>query len=181
MERAQRQREATQRSERDAQERVQRQREATQRSEREALETADRLTREIIENEATDRRARDGQNSELATILEDRIIEESKDITEQEVRLQKRKRSLRDSIEKIPTHRRARIDTETSTIVTAPNAAAECVICHTSPSSRAIIPCGHHCLCDDCAVTLVASSPAARLCPLCRGGIQSTLRIYSSS
>ena len=167
LERAEHQREATQRAEREAVERAQRQREATQRSEREALERAHRLTREIIENEAT--------------ILEDRIIEESKDITEQEVRLQKRKRSFHDSIEKIPIHRRARIDTETSTIVTAPNAAAECVIYHTSPSLRAIIPCGHYCLCDDCAVTLVASSPAASLCPLCRGEIQNTLKIFSSS
>ena len=157
-------------------------REEMERVEREAVLRAERLSREMVEREAGERETNYRENNELVSILEVRIIEELKDITEQEIRLQKRKRSLHDSIEKIPTERRARIDSETTcTIVTTPTAAADCVTCHTAPSSRAIIPCGHHCLCDDCAVTLVALSPEARICPLCRGEIQSTLKIYSSS
>ena len=173
-------REAAERVEREALERVER--EEMERVEREAVLRAERLSREMVEREAGERETNYRENNELVSILEVRIIEEFKDITEQEIRLQKRKRSLHDSIEKIPTERRARIDSETTgTIVTTPTAAADCVICHTAPSSRAIIPCGHHCLCDDCAVTLVALSPEARICPLCRGEIQSTLKIYSSS
>ncbi|OEU23230.1 hypothetical protein FRACYDRAFT_267484 [Fragilariopsis cylindrus CCMP1102] len=159
-------------------------REAAERVEREALERVEREEMERVEREAVLRAERLSRemNNELVSILEVRIIEELKDITEQEIRLQKRKRSLHDSIEKISSESRARIDSETTgTIVTTPTAAADCVICHTAPSSRAIVPCGHHCLCDDCVVTLAALSPEARICPLCRGEIQSTLKIYSSS
>ena len=55
-----------------------------------------------------------------------------------------------------------------------------CVICQVTASSQAIIPCGHYCLCDDCATTLTIGPSESKLCPLCRTPIQSYLKIYQS-
>lgn len=40
--------------------------------------------------------------------------------------------------------------------------------------------CGHNCLCDECAGTLESCSPEARLCPLCRRGVEATLDVCST-
>jgi len=59
-----------------------------------------------------------------------------------------------------------------------------CVVCHNDRAVLAVIPCGHLCLCDDCTSTMtssvVAPQPAnVRSCPICRGPILSTLKVYS--
>jgi Zinc finger, C3HC4 type (RING finger) len=54
--------------------------------------------------------------------------------------------------------------------------AAPCVICTDSPAIRALVPCGHLCLCEDCSVQFLHST--SRACPLCRVHATSTLRIY---
>jgi hypothetical protein len=58
--------------------------------------------------------------------------------------------------------------------------ADNCVICQVTASSQAIIPCGHYCLCDDCAATLTSGPSESQVCPLCRTRIQSYLKIYQS-
>ena len=61
---------------------------------------------------------------------------------------------------------------------TAPSAeqdTSECVICLAALSQYAIIPCGHLCLCEDCAQM---STTSLDKCPICREKIVSKLRIY---
>ena len=58
--------------------------------------------------------------------------------------------------------------------------ADNCVICQVTASSQAIIPCGHYCLCDDCAATLTSGPSESQVCPLCRTRIQRYLKIYQS-
>jgi hypothetical protein len=52
----------------------------------------------------------------------------------------------------------------------------ECVICQDEKTDHAIIPCGHHCLCNGCADRIMTS--VSRKCPLCRVEIVGTLKIY---
>jgi hypothetical protein len=55
-----------------------------------------------------------------------------------------------------------------------------CVICLSAVPTHAIIPCGHQCVCAACAEELCNSGWGARgLCPMCRGSIQATIRIFS--
>jgi len=69
----------------------------------------------------------------------------------------------------------------------------QCTICHENTATRAVIPCGHLCLCDDCtsimtksvssaehAISSTAAAAVERQCPLCRGHLLSTLHIYTS-
>ena len=63
---------------------------------------------------------------------------------------------------------------------------AECSICHERPASRAVIPCGHYCLCKECTDTLVntptsSSTSKGRQCPLCRGNLLSTIPVYTTT
>ena len=156
----------------------------------------ERHLREAAEREVIEQ----ASSSRLESVLEERIIEEVKDISELEERLKKKKRSLQASIDQIPPRSRARIDdagydlsevgnnssTAATTTTTSSNAAsspatANCVICQVAPSSQAIIPCGHCCLCDDCATTLTGGPLESQLCPLCRTRIQSCLKIFLST
>ena len=45
----------------------------------------------------------------------------------------------------------------------------DCLICWVNPRTTALFPCGHHCLCCQCAAELVARADA---CPVCRGRTQ---------
>ena len=56
---------------------------------------------------------------------------------------------------------------------------AMCVICHENVSTRAIVPCGHLCLCADDAAMLLGKAGGAGNCPMCRGGIESIMQIYT--
>jgi hypothetical protein len=49
----------------------------------------------------------------------------------------------------------------------------ECVICLGARRTTAMDPCGHFCVCDACAASCLAGG-----CPLCRGVVEKTLRIY---
>ena len=56
---------------------------------------------------------------------------------------------------------------------------ALCVVCQEQVRSIALVPCGHLCVCATCVVALTRSGQhAAQHCPLCRGPIQSWLRVY---
>jgi uncharacterized protein YoxC len=50
-----------------------------------------------------------------------------------------------------------------------------CNICMDSEITHAFIPCGHHCVCEDCANVVFSQS---KQCPMCRGNIMGILRIY---
>jgi Zinc finger, C3HC4 type (RING finger) len=68
----------------------------------------------------------------------------------------------------------ALLDITSSSSVTADN----CVVCQDRKAAHAVVPCGHHCLCNECAVNLVATAAGSHRCPLCRTHVQSTLKIY---
>lgn len=91
--------------------------------------------------------------------------------------LDSRKRSLRESVEALPPAQRPRWNLEED----KPSRRQEkpqCVICQVEAPVRAVVPCGHVCLCDNCAVSISERESNDRLCPLCRGPVSSTLRIY---
>ncbi len=53
----------------------------------------------------------------------------------------------------------------------------DCVICMINQTTTAIIPCGHTAFCGACADTLKKRRDK---CPICRGGIQQTQRLFFS-
>lgn len=53
---------------------------------------------------------------------------------------------------------------------------AMCVVCLSNAKEIAFGPCGHLCACSSCAQAVQLHNP--KLCPLCRGVIESTMRIY---
>jgi len=50
----------------------------------------------------------------------------------------------------------------------------ECSVCLEMQCSHVISPCGHYCLCSDCATHFSVGD----LCPICRGKIVQLIRIY---
>ena len=56
-----------------------------------------------------------------------------------------------------------------------------CVICQDNVSIMAVIPCGHLCLCNECSEVCMGGQNGQRTCPICRGNMQSVLRIYSGN
>lgn len=127
---------------------------------------------------------------ELETYLEGRIKEEIESIQEDrkllhehEHRLRTRTRNLRDSIAGRPHLANSKTLQEvlvtTNEYTTGSSLASECVVCKEKSATRAIIPCGHLCLCDACTHSLLKQSSALQYCPLCRGNLLSTLKIYT--
>ncbi len=51
--------------------------------------------------------------------------------------------------------------------------ASQCVVCMSAERSHAMIPCGHKCLCINCATNIVFNE-----CPLCRTDVQFICEIY---
>ena len=51
---------------------------------------------------------------------------------------------------------------------------AECVVCLDGRVQCAVVPCGHYCVCAECAVGLT-------MCPMCRGPVERTLEIFDVS
>ena len=175
VERERQEREQAEREAREAREREAREIEQTEQAEREARERGDREMAERLAKEEADR------NREASTLLanafEEHIREEAKSIEVLQQILQKRQRSLKGSIDKLPPEKRARMVDEV--VVADASDRTDCVVCHSAAAVRAVIPCGHQCLCDDCAVTVTNLGEPSRLCPLCRTSIDSTLKIYA--
>mmetsp|Transcript_27390 Transcript_27390/g.39674 ORF Transcript_27390/g.39674 Transcript_27390/m.39674 type:complete len:429 (-) Transcript_27390:732-2018(-) len=164
-------------------------REARERAEREAREMAEQAERDAAEREAREaaaaieaaERAEERAKKEdlekantraavLESKLEERLREELKSIKELEQYVQNRKQSLRQSIMELPPSMRQQFKNvnEKQTI-----SHSECVVCQDTAAVRAVVPCGHLCLCDTCANSVVT-------CPLCRGQRQSTLKIFGN-
>ena len=55
----------------------------------------------------------------------------------------------------------------------------KCVVCQAQPKTVLVLPCKHMCLCVDCAHTIASQrSRVRRVCPLCRGRIQTVMNVY---
>jgi len=167
------------REEREAQERAEREAiEAAERAEREAAERAEREAREAAaaieaaERAEAEERAKKANTraAVLESKLEERLREEWKSIKELEQYVQNRKQSLRQSIMELPPSMRQQFKNvnEKQTI-----SHSECVVCQDTAAVRAVVPCGHLCLCDTCANSVDT-------CPLCRGQRESTLKIFGN-
>ena len=122
--------------------------------------------------------------SSLEATLEKRLIEEANDIKETEEKLREtkekllnRKRSFREAMQSMPPGTQSRITLDDSN-TTDSNNVCVCVICHDAPSVMAVIPCGHVCLCNACSDVCMTGQNGQPTCPLCRGAMQSVLRIY---
>lgn len=185
-EREEREREAAEREERERVQRETAEREERERIRREA-ERAEREEREAIEAAAAAQLNSATRISSLEAALEKRLIEEAKDIKDTEEKLRNRKRSFQETIQSMPPDAQSRInlDNETSTTTTSissDNSNNTCVICHDGVSTMAVIPCGHVCLCNRCSDVCMSgqhqNGQRQRSCPLCRGNMQSVLRIY---
>ena len=112
--------------------------------------------------------------------------EDQTTLREQEQRLRGRIQSLQKSIQQqTPGNSKSRRRLEESVAglheytTTAGNHHVECIVCRDRAAVRAVIPCGHLCLCDECTPTLVDSSIVVPCCPMCRGSLLSTLKIYA--
>jgi len=70
-----------------------------------------------------------------------------------------------------PTHKSSIVRKPTS-----PLKSGECSVCMESEPNAALYPCGHMCMCYDCAVSVQKLRGA--LCPICRQPIIDILRIY---
>mmetsp|Transcript_15538 Transcript_15538/g.29305 ORF Transcript_15538/g.29305 Transcript_15538/m.29305 type:complete len:436 (+) Transcript_15538:387-1694(+) len=176
---------------------VRRRREAREAAEAAAEQERQRLAREAAEEEERQRLARERQQqeqirkqkraselvSELVRESDARIQQEMESIKEMEDILLKRKRSIKSMISDMPAKRRAIIMQAVGDVDAHDESKARrvsCVVCHDEAAVMAIVPCGHHCLCEECSMTIVECPLSYRLCPLCRSQIQSTLRIYST-
>lgn len=109
--------------------------------------------------------------SQISSIQADRKL-----LGEQENRLKDRLKGLETLVEKtVPGCSELKEAFASSRDYALPSSIFECVVCHNRSAQRAVIPCGHLCLCDTCTQT---SSSTLQYCPLCRGSLLSTLRIY---
>jgi len=50
-----------------------------------------------------------------------------------------------------------------------------CVVCLSEPSTHAMVPCGHMCICEQCN-----SDSAHDQCPICRGLVENIIKIHNS-
>jgi hypothetical protein len=172
--------------------REERERAERERAERERVER-ERAARERVERERAERE-RAAKEATMATALVSahlrELTREEESIRTLEKQLETRKRLFRASYESLPPSKRVQfgssasisagatptsIDTS-STIATV--VVEDCVVCQDRKAAHATVPCGHHCLCDECAADLVSSTERSSRCPLCRAQVQSTLKIY---
>ena len=57
------------------------------------------------------------------------------------------------------------------------NQAAQCVVCLVANVTHALVPCGHMCVCEECASIAVGHMSK---CPICRAQVYTSMRIYLS-
>ena len=51
----------------------------------------------------------------------------------------------------------------------------ECVVCMDAENTHSFVPCGHKCVCEACANTVMATRGE---CPKCRAEVDNVMRIY---
>ena len=52
-----------------------------------------------------------------------------------------------------------------------------CVVCMSEPITHAMVPCGHHCVCEDCSTRL---REAQMPCALCKEPFTIAMRVYAA-
>ena len=52
----------------------------------------------------------------------------------------------------------------------------ECVVCMDGENTHTFVPCGHKCVCGECAKTIMRT---AAECPTCRGEAREAIPVYS--
>lgn len=62
------------------------------------------------------------------------------------------------------------IHQDTAAKITTIGSETECCICLDAPPSVAFLPCGHVCCCAKCGIVSI--------CPMCRGNIAQTVKLY---
>ncbi|GFH43913.1 hypothetical protein CTEN210_00387 [Chaetoceros tenuissimus] len=163
--------EARERAQQEA--RLQREREERERREREEKE-AEEARKRAIEAEKARKEAAEKEKLKRATLLEEalikRVTDEANDIVDAERNIEKRKQSLKQSLEMIPESARPKISTECENL-----SKNVCVVCQHEDASMVIVPCGHACLCGECSMSVINNS---KQCPLCRAAIREIIRIY---
>ena len=68
----------------------------------------------------------------------------------------------------------AALEAAESEVVILPNEENECAVCFDAPKIMLIVPCGHKCMCNGCATQL---KNGGHSCPICRGPINSILKV----
>ncbi|KAJ1484464.1 hypothetical protein T484DRAFT_1797027 [Baffinella frigidus] len=56
--------------------------------------------------------------------------------------------------------------------------ASECSVCWNAPTTHALSPCGHRCVCGECAEVVLALGKEQRCCPICRAWVADSLRVW---
>jgi hypothetical protein len=172
--------------ERAERERVERERVERERAERERAER-ERVERKRAERERAAKEAAMAEALVSAHLRE--LTREVESIRSLEQQLETRKRLCRASYESLPPSMQSQLGssasilcagTTTPTSITSGSSTVtvvveDCVVCQDRKAAHATVPCGHHCLCDECASDLTGRSGR---CPLCRTQVQSTLKIY---
>ena len=51
----------------------------------------------------------------------------------------------------------------------------ECIVCMDAENTHSFVPCGHKCVCEACANTVMATRGE---CPKCRAEVDNVMRIY---
>lgn len=51
----------------------------------------------------------------------------------------------------------------------------ECAVCFDGPKSHIFVPCGHVCVCKECADSIIAST---KQCPICRGDSSTAIQVF---
>ena len=110
------------------------------------------------------------QQSILEKALIKRVTEEANDIADAERNIEKRKQSLKETLEIIPESVRPQISMEC--VNSSKNI---CVVCRHQDAVMAIVPCGHVCLCAECSSSIMTND---KKCPLCRIAIEKIMKIY---
>ncbi len=68
-------------------------------------------------------------------------------------------------------------------VVSGPVAAATegdmCITCDSEPMNAVLVPCGHQCMCNDCAIHWLMANPA-RQCPICREKVDRVQKVFKS-
>jgi Zinc finger, C3HC4 type (RING finger) len=115
--------------------------------------------------------------------VEMKAIEDLEDsILEKERESQRRKRTLEESMKSLPPEQRRRLQMNDSPLRrTNSMTNDDCIVCQDGAPVRAVVPCGHMCLCERCAISVTNGPAEQRRCPLCRITVQSTIRIYLGS
>jgi hypothetical protein len=54
-----------------------------------------------------------------------------------------------------------------------------CTLCLASKKNTVLIPCGHMCMCAECAKALTSAGGAGAKCPVCRAAVRSTQLAYT--